>query len=194
MDNPRGSKAKLPSFLSSFRYSTNYSTKNMIPLKRKNLLLKTGPLYKISQIIASRNCNLILKHQAISGAGDSNLMFIMTKCKAENFFLESGELFGFKFADGIDYFQSENNLPVGNENLVYRSQENEITQSIVEEVKKIKKVVFDTQEAIVVNSSKDTFLNNTNLKQKIDIEYISEKVCQLMGHKMKIEAERRGIL
>ncbi|MDR7664833.1 hypothetical protein RG963_03335 [Methanosarcina sp. Z-7115] len=195
MDNPRDSKAKLPSFLSSFRYSTNnYSTKNMIPLKRKNLLLKTGPLYKISQIIASRNCNLILKHQAISGAGDSNLMFIMTKCKAENFFLERGELFGFKSADGTDYFQSENNLPVGNENLVYRSQENEITQSIAEEVQKIKKVVFDTREAIVVNSSKDTFLNNTNLKQKIDIEYISEKVSQLIGHKMKIEAERRGIL
>ncbi len=195
MDNPRDSKAKLPSFLSSFRYSTNnYSTKNMIPLKRKNHLLKTGPLYKISQIIASRNCNLILKHQAISGEGDSNLMFIMTKCKADNFFLESGELFGFKSADGIDYFQSENNLPVGNENLVYRSQENEITQSIAEEVQKIKKVVFDTREAIVVNSSKDTFLNNTNLKQKIDIEYISEKVSQLIGHKMKIEAERRGIL
>ena len=108
--------------------------------------------------------------------------------------MESGELFGFKSADGIDYFQSENNLPVGNENLVYRSQENEITQSIAEEVQKIKKVVFDTREAIVVNSSKDTFLNNTNLKQKIDIEYISEKVCQLIGHKMKIEAERRGIL
>ncbi len=195
MDNPRDRKTKLPSSLSSVNFSTtNFSTKNMILPKRKTPLLKTGSWYRIPQIIVGRNGHFILKHQALAGVEDSNLMLGRAGCKAENFFLGRRGLFGFKTADDIDYFQVENNLPVGNENLVYRSQENEITQNIVEEVEKIKKVVFNTREVIIENSSKDTFLNSASLKQKTDIDYISEKVYQLIGHKMKIEAERRGIL
>jgi hypothetical protein len=66
-------------------------------------------------------------------------------------------------------------------------------QILLDEVKKIEKVVFETKEAVADHLEFHLQQATRNAELGIDIDHISEKIMQTIDRRMKIEAERRGI-
>jgi hypothetical protein len=67
------------------------------------------------------------------------------------------------------------------------------TQTLLDEVKKIEKVVFETKEAVADHLESHLQQVSGKAEQNVDLEYMSEKIMQTIDRRMKIEAERRGI-
>jgi hypothetical protein len=80
------------------------------------------------------------------------------------------------------------NYKAEREKLVYGAP-----QTLLDDVKKIEKVVFETKEAIVDHLESHLQQATGKAEQDVDIEYMSEKIMQMIDHRVKIEAERRGI-
>jgi len=76
----------------------------------------------------------------------------------------------------------------GKEELVYGT-----SQSLQEDIEKIGKVAFETKEAVADHLESHLQQTAGNAGQIKDIEYISEKVMQMINKRLKIEVERRGI-
>lgn len=76
----------------------------------------------------------------------------------------------------------------GREDLVYGTSE-----PLFEEVKKIKRIIFETREIVADHLGSHMPRATGNPEQVMDIEYMSEKIIQSINYKLKIEAERRGI-
>ena len=76
----------------------------------------------------------------------------------------------------------------GRQELVYGKQE-----TLQEEVKQIKKVVFETKAAVADHFESHLTPAVGKAGQQVDIEDISEKIMQSINRRLKIEAERRGI-
>ena len=74
------------------------------------------------------------------------------------------------------------------EDLVYG-----ISEPLLEEVKKIKKIIFETRKIIADHLESHSPQVTGTAEEGMDIEYISEKIMQAINHRLKIEAERRGI-
>ncbi|HWQ48878.1 MAG TPA: hypothetical protein VN414_08025 [Methanosarcina sp.] len=74
------------------------------------------------------------------------------------------------------------------EDLVYG-----ISEPLLEEVKKIKKIIFETREIVADHLESHMPQATGKPEQVMDIEDLSEKIMQAINHRLKIEAERRGI-
>jgi hypothetical protein len=81
-----------------------------------------------------------------------------------------------------------NNLKTGREDLVYGTSE-----PLFEEVKKIKRIIFETREIVADHLGSHVPRVTGNPEQVMDIEDMSEKIMQVINRRLKIEAERRGI-
>lgn len=76
----------------------------------------------------------------------------------------------------------------GREDLAYGT-----SQPLLEEVKKIKRIIFETRE-IVADHLESHMPQVTGKPEKVmDIEDVSEKIMQSINRRLKIESERRGI-
>ncbi len=80
------------------------------------------------------------------------------------------------------------NQKTGREGLVYGTSE-----PLFEEVKKIKRIIFETREIVADHLGSHMPLVTGNPEQFMDIEDMSEKIIQMINRRLKIEAERRGI-
>ena len=80
------------------------------------------------------------------------------------------------------------NHKTGREDLVYGTSE-----TLLEEVKKIKKIIFETKEAVADHFESHMQQTTGKAGQVIDVENMSEKIMKMINHNLKIEAERRGI-
>jgi hypothetical protein len=80
------------------------------------------------------------------------------------------------------------NQKTGREDLVYGTSE-----PFLEEVKKIKKIVFETREIVADHLEFHMPQVTGKPEQIMDIEDMAEKIMQVINHRLKIEAERRGI-
>jgi hypothetical protein len=78
----------------------------------------------------------------------------------------------------------------------YKVQREELVhgapQIMLEDIKKIEKIVFETKEAVTDHLG--SHLRQVGeASQDMDIEQISDKIMQMINYKLEIEAERRGI-
>jgi hypothetical protein len=64
---------------------------------------------------------------------------------------------------------------------------------LFEEVKKIKRIIFETREIVADHLGSHMPQVTGKPEQVMDIEDMSEKIMQVINHRLKIEAERRGI-
>ncbi|MDD3246397.1 MAG: hypothetical protein PHF18_06030 [Methanosarcina sp.] len=80
------------------------------------------------------------------------------------------------------------NQNTGREDLVY-----ETSEPLFEEVKKIKRIIFETREIVADHLESHVPQVTGTPEQVMDIEDMAEKVMQVINHRLKIEAERRGI-
>ena len=76
----------------------------------------------------------------------------------------------------------------GREDLVYWTP-----QTLLDEVKKIEKIAFETKEAVADHFESHSQQEAGKAGQVMDIEYISKKVMQNINSRLKIEVERRRI-
>ena len=76
----------------------------------------------------------------------------------------------------------------GGEDFVYGTSE-----TFLEEVKKIKKIILETREIVADHLESHSPQVTGTAEQVMDVEYMSEKIMQAINHRLKIEAERRGI-
>ena len=60
-------------------------------------------------------------------------------------------------------------------------------------MKKIKKIIFETREIVADHLESHSPQVTGTAEQVMDVEYMSEKIMQVINHRLKIEAERRGI-
>jgi hypothetical protein len=67
------------------------------------------------------------------------------------------------------------------------------SQTLLEEVKRIEKIVFETKEAVADHFESHLPQANGKFGQVMDVEKMSDEIMQMINHKLKIEAERRGI-
>lgn len=80
------------------------------------------------------------------------------------------------------------NLKNDREDLVYGP-----SQILMDEVKKIEKIVIETKESVANHFESHLKQMPGKAGQVIDIEKISDKIMQQINRRLKIEAERRGI-
>jgi len=76
----------------------------------------------------------------------------------------------------------------GRQELVYGKQE-----TLTEEVEQIKKVVFETKEAVADHFESHLPQAAGKTGQVTDVEHMSEKIMRMIERRLKIEVERRGI-
>ena len=81
-----------------------------------------------------------------------------------------------------------NTQKTGGEDIVYGKSE-----TFLEEVKKMKKVILETRKIVADHLESHSPQVTGKAEPVMDIEYISEKIMQAINHRLKIEAERRGI-
>lgn len=77
---------------------------------------------------------------------------------------------------------------IGREDLVY-----ETSEPLFEEVKKIKRIIFETREIVADHLEFHMPQVAGKPEQVMDIEDMSEKIMQVINCRLKIESERRGI-
>lgn len=76
----------------------------------------------------------------------------------------------------------------GREDLAYDAD-----HTLIEEVKKIEKIAFETKEAVADHLETHLQQATEKVEQFVDIEQISDKVMQMITRRLKIEFERRGV-
>jgi hypothetical protein len=74
------------------------------------------------------------------------------------------------------------------EDLVY-----ETSEPLFEEVKKIKRIIFETREIVADHLESHMPQVAGKPEQVMDIEDMSEKIMHVINCRLKIESERRGI-
>lgn len=133
-----------------------------------------------------RSSDNIAKSRPYFGSQSTNFVFLRTGGTGKTSSVVAFGAFGKESSELMH--EMEGMHKTGTEELVYGT-----SQNLQEGIEKIEKVAFETKEAVANHLESHLQQTAGNAGQIKDIEYISEKVMQMINKRLKIEVERRGI-